>query len=238
MGQMSWSEVALSGCEDAYRLTRNPWKTACSVASSPRQHCCGPGCRGFESPRSHPRSPLAHPTENAGQKAKAAIAAGPFSMIIVRAWERIFAFPQFTAAIPGSRSLRPTLRGQPELLTGRSVKDPGAAGTLSPGPRICRIDRPPFADCAPAATGRPSPELNGGTDVADHGAVTLHTDRDAPSVFAGFRSRPTAKRHSGPRPCHRGRSSRGYLLRRVRAAARCRIRRGTGSGPCHAVLSG
>ena len=39
--------------------------------------------------------------------------------------------------------LRPTLRGQPELLTGRWVKDPGAAGTLSSGPRICLIDRPP-----------------------------------------------------------------------------------------------
>jgi hypothetical protein len=34
-----------------------------------------------------------------------------------------------------------------------------------------------------------------------------------------LRSRPTAKRHSGPRPCHRGRSSRGHLLRRVRAAS-------------------
>jgi hypothetical protein len=114
--------------------------------------------------------------------------------------------------------LRPALRGQPELLTGRSVKDPGAAGTPSPGPRTCLIDRPP-SQTAPAATGQPSPELNGGTDGADHDAVTLPTDRDAPRVFAGFRSRPTAKRHSGPRPCHRGRSGRGYLLRRVRAAS-------------------
>ena len=80
--------------------------------------------------------------------------------------------------------LRPTLRGQPELLTGRWVKEPGAAGTLSSGPRICLIDRP-LRRLRPAATGRPSPELKGGTDVADHGAVTLHTDRDAPSVCAG-----------------------------------------------------
>ena len=27
VGQLRWSQVALSGCEDAYRLTRNPWKT-------------------------------------------------------------------------------------------------------------------------------------------------------------------------------------------------------------------
>src|SRR5215510_1212428 len=56
VGQMRWSQVALSKCEDAYRLTRNPWKTGFTVASPPRQHCCGPGCRGFES--------LAHPIES------------------------------------------------------------------------------------------------------------------------------------------------------------------------------
>lgn len=60
MGRMTWSQVAISGCETAYRLTRNPWKTVCSVASSPQQHCCGPGCRG-SSPLGHPHRKLHRP---------------------------------------------------------------------------------------------------------------------------------------------------------------------------------
>src|SRR5690349_24734340 len=51
VGRMTWSQRALRGFENAYRLTRNLRKTGFSVASSPRQHyCCGPGGRGFESP--------------------------------------------------------------------------------------------------------------------------------------------------------------------------------------------
>src|SRR5215469_11018975 len=52
--------------------------------------------------------------------------------------------------------LRPTLRGQPELLTGRGVKDPGAAGTLSSGPRICLIDRPPSQTAPPLPPAGPA----------------------------------------------------------------------------------
>ena len=33
-----------------------PGRQGFSRASSPRQHCCGPGCRGFESPRSPHRN--------------------------------------------------------------------------------------------------------------------------------------------------------------------------------------
>jgi len=114
--------------------------------------------------------------------------------------------------------LRPTLRGQPELLTGRSAKDPGAAGTLSPGPRICRIDRPPSQTAPrshrPTQPGTQRRHRRSGPRRSEASHGSRCTQR-----LCWFRSRPTAKRHSGPRPCHRGRSSRGYLLRTVRAAS-------------------
>ena len=52
VGQMRWSQVALNGCDDAYRLTRIPCKQGFPCSSAAWQHCCGPGCRGFESHRS------------------------------------------------------------------------------------------------------------------------------------------------------------------------------------------
>jgi hypothetical protein len=52
VGQMRWSQVALNGCNDAYRLTRIPCKQGFPCSSAAWQHCCGPGCRGFESHRS------------------------------------------------------------------------------------------------------------------------------------------------------------------------------------------
>jgi hypothetical protein len=114
--------------------------------------------------------------------------------------------------------LRPTLRGQPELLTGRWVKDPGAAGTLSSGPRICLIDRPPSQTAPrchrPAQPGTQRRHRRSGPRRGDASRGSRCTQR-----LCWFRSRPTAKRHSGPRPCHRGRSSQGCLLRRVRAAS-------------------
>ena len=52
VGQMTRSQTALYGCDDAHRSVRNARKTGVSAPSFPWQHCCGPGCRGFESPRS------------------------------------------------------------------------------------------------------------------------------------------------------------------------------------------
>jgi hypothetical protein len=52
VGQTRGSQMALNGCDDAHRSTRNPRKTGVSTSSIAGQHCCGPGCRGFESPRS------------------------------------------------------------------------------------------------------------------------------------------------------------------------------------------
>ena len=114
--------------------------------------------------------------------------------------------------------LTPALRGQPELLTRRSVKDPGAAGTLSSGPRICRIDRPlrrlrPRCH-RPTQPGTQRRHRRSGPRRGDASHGSRCTQR-----LAWFHSQPTAKRHSGPRPYHRGRSSRGDLLRRVRAAS-------------------
>jgi hypothetical protein len=45
---MTWSQVALNGCEDAYRVTRNPSKTAVTASSVAGQHCCGPGCHDVD----------------------------------------------------------------------------------------------------------------------------------------------------------------------------------------------
>ena len=107
---------------------------------------------------------------------------------------------------------------QPELWTGRWVKDPGAAGTLSSGPRICLIDRPPSQTAPrchrPTQPGTQRRHRRSGPRRGDASHGSRCTQR-----LCWFRSRPAAKRHSGPRPCHRGRPSRGYLLRRVRAAS-------------------
>ena len=114
--------------------------------------------------------------------------------------------------------LRPALRGQPELLTGRWVKDLGAAGTLSSGPRTCLIDRPPSQTAPPLPPADPAGTQRGHRRSGPRRGDTSHGSR-CTQRLCWFRSRPTAKRHSRPSPCQRGRSSRGYLLRRVRAAS-------------------
>ena len=73
--------------------------------------------------------------------------------------------------------LRPTLRGQPELLPGRWVTDPGGAGTLSPGPRICLIDRP-LRRLRPAATVKRSATLKIQNSMVTH-TVNASRQREA-----------------------------------------------------------
>jgi hypothetical protein len=48
VGQMTWSQLALNGCDDARRSTRNPRKIGVSASSVAVQHCCGPGCHNVD----------------------------------------------------------------------------------------------------------------------------------------------------------------------------------------------
>jgi len=52
VGQTRGSQEARNARDNAYWRIRNPWKSSVSGGLAARQHCCGPGCRGFESPRS------------------------------------------------------------------------------------------------------------------------------------------------------------------------------------------
>lgn len=48
VGQMTCSQLALNGCDDARRSTRNPRKIGVSASSVAVQHCCGPGCHDVD----------------------------------------------------------------------------------------------------------------------------------------------------------------------------------------------
>jgi hypothetical protein len=214
VGQMRWSQVALSGCEDAYRLSRNPWKTGVFRGLSPSATLLWSWVSGVRIPSLTPLKPqVRRPGRDRGRAVQhdhrpslgadlriSATHGGDF-------WEPI---------------LRPTLRGQPELSTGRWVKDPGAAGTLSSGPRICLIDRPPSQTAPrchrPTQPGTQRRHRRSGPRRGDASHGSRCTQR-----LCWVRSRPTAKRHSGPRPCHRGRSSQGLSVTESQGSQRRRL---------------
>ncbi len=50
-GQTRWPQAALNGCDNAYPFTRNSCYIGISASSRTGRHCCGPGCRRFESGR-------------------------------------------------------------------------------------------------------------------------------------------------------------------------------------------